>query len=279
MIRFIDRERQSVFKSVKAYLLGYATRVLRRTANALPFGEIKYHVDKLPVGRPRVLICGVYVADKENRAIHLVERFAEANLLDVTQRWCCMRGTPPSPEVARATKMIIPNYRPKWTVMGELISDDWEDFDFVVFCDDDIDVGKGFLEAFIALQQHFDFALAQPARTIRSYVAWPITRRRIFGRARQTNFVESGPFVSMDKRFLPLALPFSELSPMGWGYDHVWPLLAKQAGLKLGIIDAVCIDHRMRPQSALYDTRSELATMIKFLDKTPHMPRASLVTI
>ena len=177
------------------------------------------------------------------------------------------------------TKMISPNYKPKWTMMGELISDDWKDFDFIIFCDDDIEVGVGFLEAFIALQQYYDFALAQPARTIRSYVAWPITRRRFFGRARQTNFVECGPLVSMDRRFLPLALPFSELSPMGWGYDYVWPLLAQQAGLKLGIIDAACVDHRMRQQSSLYDTRREFATMIKFLEKIPHMSRASLVTI
>jgi hypothetical protein len=268
-----------MLKRFRATIDIHAPHLLRRAANKLPLGEIKYHVSELPNGRPRVLICGVYIADKENRVMHLVERFSTATLLDVSQRWCCMRGEPPSSTVAAATTMILPSYRPKWTVMAELIKDDWMNYDFVMFCDDDIEVGDGFIDSFIALQQKYDFALAQPARTIRSYFSWDITRRRFFGRARQTHFVESGPLVSMDKRFLPLALPFSQLSPMGWGYDHVWPLTAKRAGLKLGIIDATSVDHRLRPHNTLYDARNELAIMIKFLEETPHLPQEELVTV
>lgn len=264
---------------LKIIIAKYAPRILRRTANALPLGDIRYRVAEKPAGFPRVLVCGVYVADKENSAAHLVENFSGARSLDVTQRWCCMRGHPPSPALERVTAIVLPDYKPKWTVMAELMADDWAAFDFVIFCDDDIEVGAGFLDAFIALQQHYDFAVAQPARTIRSYVAWKITRRRFLGRARETRFVESGPLVSMDKRFLPMALPFSDLSPMGWGYDHVWPLLARDAGLKMGIIDATSVDHRMRPQSALYDTGKELATAIRYLDRTPHLPREELVTL
>jgi hypothetical protein len=268
-----------MLKRFRARIEKYAALVLRRAANALPLGRIKYQVPDLPRGHPRVLICGVYIGDIENRVMHLVENFSASSLLDVTQRWCCMRGQPPSPVVAAVTTMVLPDYRPKWTVMGELINEDWMDYDLVIFCDDDIDIGEGFLDAFIALQQKYDFALAQPARTIRSGLGWTITRRRVFGRARQTNFVECGPLVSMDKRFLPLAIPFSHSSPMGWGYDFIWPVVAQQAGLKLGIIDATSIDHRLRPQHSLYDARTEYAKMMKFLEETPHLSPEELVTV
>jgi len=258
----------------------YAAQALRLIAKMLPLGDIRYRVPDLPRGRPRVLICGIYIGDQRNSVRHLVEKFSATSLLDVTQRWCCMRGQPPSSIVAAVTTMILSNYEPKWMVMGELLKpDDQINYDLVIFCDDDIEVGEGFLDAFVALQQKYDFALAQPARTIRSSFDWRITRRRFFGRARQTHFVEIGPLVSMDKRFFPLALPFSQLSPMGWGYDHVWPLTAKQAGLKLGIIDATSVDHRMRPQYVLYSRPAETAVMRKFLQVTPHLPREQLVTV
>jgi hypothetical protein len=48
-----------------------------------------------------------------------------------------------------------------------------------------------------------------------------------------------------------LIFPFDEASPMDWVYDFVWPQTIANAGLKMGIIDAVPIAHALR-KSVVY---------------------------
>lgn len=52
-----------------------------------------------------------------------------------------------------------------------------EDYDYVILCDDDIWLPPGFLDAFLGLQQKYDFALAQPARTHNSYIDFTIVEK------------------------------------------------------------------------------------------------------
>ena len=243
----------------------------RRLSRLTPARAIRYAAAELPRGPLRVLVVGVYVANKPSTIEHLVARFAAPASVSVEQRWAAIRGGPPSAAVAAVTRQILPEYRPKWQILGDLIGDDWQSFDYVIFCDDDITVGDEFLDRFLRHQQRFDFALAQPARTWRSYTDWPIVRRRLFTTARQTRFVEGGPLVSMRRDFLALALPFGEESPMGWGYDLVWPVTAQDHGLRLGIVDATPIDHSLRPRGALYAEREVLAQMSRYLSSRRHM--------
>jgi hypothetical protein len=230
------------------------------------------------VGRPRLLIVGVYIANAPNYVTHLVDEFKTATLVDVEQRWACMKGAPPNHSVSAVTAVSLNDFVPKWKLVNDLIAPkDLEQFDYFAICDDDIRVGRGFIDCFVAEQQALDFALAQPARTWRSFTDHGIVRRRLFTRARQTSFVEGGPLVFFRNDFFRINYPFSLESPMGWGYDLTWPIIARERGFMIGIIDSVPLDHSLRVRGALYNDRTEIDIMARYLATRPHV-RASEVS-
>lgn len=232
------------------------------------------------VGRPRVLVIGIYMAQKDNYVEHLVEVFGKARSVFVEQRWVCMRGQPPSEAVKAVTVQTLEDLKPKWQIINELVTpNDLANFDYFLFSDDDVLVADDFAERFFAEQQHLGFALAQPARTWRSFTDHEIVRRRPLLRARQTNFVEGGPMVSFRRDFLSLVYPFSLESPMGWGYDLTWPITARREGLAIGIIDSVPVDHSLRPRGALYRDQEHLVLMSAYLERRPHVRRKEMQTV
>jgi len=250
-------------------MLRLIRQVILRSGKGLPRNR---QTSARIIGRPRLLVLGIYLGLKPNHVKHLVQQFGSAKLVDVEQRWVCMMGAPPSGEVATVTARQLGTYLPKWQQINELIvSDDLERFDYVVVCDDDILLDSYFVDCFIAEQQSLGFALAQPARTWRSWADHPITRRRLFMRARQTNFVESGPLVSFRSDFFKAVYPFSLDSPMGWGYDLNWPIVARERGFMIGIVDSTPVDHSLRTRGSLYDMRSEFGRMTDYLSTRPHV--------
>lgn len=223
-------------------------------------------------GRPKVLVIGIYMAQKSNYVEHLVKVFGSARCISIEQRWVCMMGEPPSKEVRAVTAEIVRTLKPKWQIINELMtSDDLVNFDYFLFSDDDVLVADDFADSFFAEQQQLDFALAQPARTWRSFTDHEIVMRRPLLRARQTNFVEGGPVVSFRRDLLSLVYPFSLESPMGWGYDLTWPIIARSKNLSIGIIDCVPVDHSLRPRGALYHDQEQLALMSAYLAHRPHI--------
>jgi len=64
---------------------------------------------------------------------------------------------------------------------------------WIVVVDDDVALPEGFLDRFLAVCEHLDLTMAQPAQTRASHAAWPVTRRRGGSMARETRFVEIGP--------------------------------------------------------------------------------------
>jgi hypothetical protein len=249
-------------------------RLTRKMALALPGN---HHPRNRPSsarirGRPRVLVIGIYMALEPNHSTHLVKEFSSADLVDVEQRWVCMMGQPPSTEVAAVTVRQLTKYVGKWQLVNELIGlEDLDRFDYFMVCDDDILLGPNFVDRFIAEQQSLDFALAQPARTWRSFTDHAIVRRRLFTRARQTNFVEAGPLVSFRRDFLKAVYPFSLESPMGWGYDLTWPIIARELKVPIGIVDGIPVDHSLRTRSALYDMREQINVMATYLSTRSHV--------
>ena len=249
-------------------------RVTRKIALRVPIDRFpKNCSSRAPVrGRPRLLVLGVYMALKPNYAAHLVKEFSSTDAVAVEQRWVCMMGQPPSEQVAAVTTRRLDHNTPKWPLVNELITpEDLDQFDYFMICDDDILIKPGFVDSFIAEQQSLDFALAQPARTWRSITDHDIVRRRLFTRARQTNFVEIGPVVSFRRDFLKAVYPFSSESPMGWGYDLTWPIVARELGLAIGIIDRTPVDHSLRHPGALYDSGEHYDLMMSYLSKRPHV--------
>src|SRR5579872_3378108 len=109
------------------------------------------------VGQPRLLVVGIYLANAPNHVIPLVEEFAKARRVFVEQRWFCMKGSPPNAAVAQVTRGFGQDFVPKWQLVNKLIGpDDLDRFDYFAVCDDDILVGDGFIDKFIAEQQALD---------------------------------------------------------------------------------------------------------------------------
>lgn len=220
----------------------------------------------------KVLVVGIYLADRENFASHLVSRFHESSQLSVTQRWAALCGTAQDPLVTQVTSISNAQLIPKFRLLNQLLTlENLADYDFIVFTDDDVTLPEGFLEAYIDAQMRYDFALAQPARAWHSFYDHKMVVRKPWLKARETRFVEIGPVFSVDTRAAKCILPFDESSPMGYGYDFCWPVELAKANLKMGIIDAVSVDHSFRPQGVSYSASQNNAVMEQYLSGREHL--------
>lgn len=222
----------------------------------------------------KVLVVGIYLADRENFANHLVRRFSESADLSVTQRWAALCGRSDDAVVSSVTAITSNQLVPKFKLLNQLLAlDDLKNYDFIVFADDDVVLPQGFLDAYLEAQRRYGFALAQPARAWHSFYDHKMVVRKPWLKARETRFVEIGPVFSLDARAAKVILPFDESSPMGYGYDFCWPVEIAKAGLKMGIIDAVSVDHSFRPQGASYSAAHNNAVMEKYLSGRDHLTR------
>ncbi|MGH2867353.1 MAG: glycosyltransferase family 2 protein [Solirubrobacteraceae bacterium] len=146
-------------------------------------------------------------------------------------------------------------------------------YDWLLAIDDDVWLPRGFLNGFVFLAERFDLALAQPAHRARSHAAWAITRRRLGSVVRETPWVEIGPVVAFHRRTFEALLPFPELR-MGWGLDSHWAAVARQAGWRLGIVDALAIRHGLRATASAYGRDEAIAEGRRFLADRPHLGRS-----
>lgn len=230
----------------------------RHPSNALPARlEQRRPAHRSPLvchaPRGRVLAAAICLADRENTARDVQLRLSESRRFDVDQAW--IRVGNPSADVPplRRPYSMAPVLRPKYALLNELLSTvALERYDFLILLDDDILLPYGFLDAFLDLQDHLDFRIAQPARTANSYIDLPIVEEHPGLLARRTLFVEQGPVISFHRSVLPRILPFDMRSPMGWGYENVWSTLIEELGLRMGIIDATPVDHSIRRPVANY---------------------------
>ena len=244
---------------------------MRRTARVPP--------EASGFGGAKVLILGVYLADRINTVEHLAERFASADGLEVEQRWMSLKGAPATPRLESITRIADAAPAPKFALVNRLLEPgDVGRFDFIIVCDDDIFLPRNFLPAFIAYQRMFDFAIAQPSRAWHSHFDLAFVLRRPGLLARQTRFVESGPMVSFRRDAARLLMPFDAASQM-WGLDFVWPDVIERQGLTLGIVDKLSVDHSLRPQATSYKKAAEDAAMHRYLSTTPHLSMAEAFTV
>lgn len=254
------------------------TDVLRRIAHAFAPLEIRRGKSRelalqiTPQSRPKVLVLGVYMGDRVNLIDHLVPTLAASIHCQITQRWVAIGSVSEQSDVRAVTLLEVHERTPKFTLINRMISQaDIAEHDYIMVCDDDVRLPADFTDRFIGWQQHCDFALAQPARTWNSFVDHSFVRRSLLCKARETRFVEIGPIFCMSRAMAELIVPFDKTSVMGWGYDLVWPVIAKQHGLKLGIVDDAAVDHSIRARGALYETRGEMECMAAMLSQREHL--------
>ena len=187
--------------------------------------------------------------------------------------WQLMRRRP------WVTALVAARPEPKFALLNRLLRpSDVDDFDFVIACDDDIYLPRGFLPAYIAFQQKFDFAVAQPSRAWHSHFDHSFALRRPWLQARQTRFVECGPLVSLRRDAARLLLPFDQQDEM-WGIDLVWAEVIDRHRMRMGVVDALSVDHSLRPQASTYDKATEAAAMNNYLSNRPHIPMHKVFTV
>ena len=143
--------------------------------------------------------------------------------------------------------------------------------DWLLLFDDDVVLPHAFLDSFIALCEHHDLTLAQPAHKHMSHAAWRVTRRRVASVVRETRFVEIGPVTAIHRRAFDILLPFPDLH-MGWGLDAHWGALAAEHGWRIGVVDATPIRHT-RPVAGDYPRDEAVAEARDFLSDRPYISR------
>src|SRR5262245_36335279 len=219
-----------------------------------------------------VLIVGVYLLDKPSYIRQLKNDLSRSSRWEIEQRWIGLGTSLVPGEIADVTlRKVIPPAM-KFPLLNQLLAEAKLDgFQFVIVCDDDITFPKNFVDRYLELVTRYDFALAQPARTHDSFIDHPFVERLDGLVARRTRFVEIGPLFSVHQRAFELIFPFDEASPMGWGYDFVWPQIMANAGLKMGIIDGVPIGHSLRKSVSYYQHEKAHGESEEFLAHRLHL--------
>lgn len=221
----------------------------------------------------RVLVLGVYLADKPGNIDDIVARLGEASSCAVKQKWVAVGGEAPTARVAEVTVKYLKEPKPKYEILNNLLSgEEWDRYDYVINADDDIVLPLGFLDVFLDFQDRLAFAIAQPARTRNSYFDHPIVQQHKGVYARRTMFVEIGPFISFHKYAYGDVFPFDLTSDMGWGYENIWAYRMRRRGMKMGIIDATPVDHSIRKPVAHYSWERADRGRKALLSKHPHLP-------
>ncbi|MEA2397108.1 MAG: hypothetical protein QOK25_664 [Thermoleophilaceae bacterium] len=144
--------------------------------------------------------------------------------------------------------------------------------DWTLVVDDDVTLPRRFLDRFLAVCERLDLSLAQPAQTLASFAAWPVTRRRAGVLARETRFVEIGPVTCFRRDAASELTPFAPLR-YGWGLDLHWAALAAERGWRLGIVDALPARHEHAAVAASYSSRDATEEARRFLADHPFVDR------
>jgi hypothetical protein len=141
--------------------------------------------------------------------------------------------------------------------------------DWVLIVDDDVAVGRHFLDRLLIVAERFRLNLAQPALSRASYGWWNVNRRRP-ALVRETRFVEIGPAVLMHRDAYRALPPFPE-EGMGWGLCLHWAALAEREGWRLGVIDAVPVRHESRRVASAVDVKAARAAAERLLADREHI--------
>lgn len=211
------------------------------------------------------------LADVANFADSIAQSLASSRGWTVEQQWVAI-GKSQLRDASLQVVETLSSSEPKFVILNRVLgSTNLCDYDYVIITDDDIELPPFFLDRYLAWVEKYDFALAQPARTHDSYIDHRFVEQLNGITARQTRYVEIGPLFSVRADALPILMPFDVTTPMGWGYDFTWPLAMEAAKLKLGIVDAVPVNHKLREPVANYVHSDADGQMTKYLAGRPHL--------
>jgi hypothetical protein len=246
--------------------LSFLTRPVRRELFSRGF----WGSNQPPKNSPpalNILVIGIYLTDHPSQAARLVRDFNKSALHKVDQVWISLgRQDCLDPFLKKVTAYRFENPIPKFSLLNQVVKEvGVEKYDYILFSDDDVALSPDFLDNYIAWVHDLGFSIAQPARTRYSHRNHKFCTNKFFVKARETRFVEIWPVFSFDKKSAAVLLPFSEKSPMGWGFDYVWPVIAAKNNMRMGIVDATPVDHSYRGQSKTYKSHRAYQDMVDYL--------------
>jgi hypothetical protein len=227
----------------------------------------------------RVLVAGVYLLDKPSYINDITCEFERSQGVQVEQRWVAL-GQGEIPAGLRPITVLHSSMSEgKFVLVNKVLQKDYDGFDYIVICDDDIVLHAGFLPSFLRLVERHGFALSQPARSHDSFIDHHFVEQLDGLSARQTRFVEIGPIFCVRRDAFGLLLPFDESAKMGWGLDFTWPLLIENAHLTAGIVDATIVKHSLRPPVSHYSYDETAQAMRAYLAGRPHLSKSEAFQI
>ena len=228
----------------------------------------------------RTLIVGVYLLDHENYADPISQEFSSADNWQVSQSWAALGNGAIPESLSHVTSLVAREPTPKFTLLNRLLAEhQLQEYEFVLVVDDDIRLPPHFLDDYLEVVSQCDFALAQPARTRQSFIDHLFVSQLPGIDARETRFVEIGPLFSISRAAFDFLIPFDEESPMGWGYDFVWPVTLAQQSLRLGIVDKTPIAHDLRKPVSHYRHSDADRQMQDFLAQRDHLELSKAFSI
>jgi hypothetical protein len=215
----------------------------------------------------RILIVGIYLTDFPSQASQLVRDYAASSQHHVEQQWAALGRQPAADaQLSQLTATQSKHMIPKFLLLNQMLrGQDLSPYDYIIFSDDDVALCPDFIDHYIGWVHHFGLSIAQPARTPYSHRDHKFCLQMRAVKARETRFVEIGPLFSFDRQAIASLLPFNENSPMGWGQDLVWPVIAEKQQLRMGIVDATPVDHSYRAQSKTYKSKQAWQAMQDYL--------------
>ncbi|GEO89798.1 hypothetical protein AFL01nite_21250 [Aeromicrobium flavum] len=160
----------------------------------------------------------------------------------------------------------------KFQNLNDLVEGVGTESDWLLIIDDDVLLPPGFLDRMIEVCRRCDFALAQPAQSRTSNANWPIAKRHFLSLARETRFVEIGPVTLVRRDAVQLLTPFPADLRFGWGLDFVWSDVMRRHGLRLGIVDALAVEHSSRAVASTYSWDRAQEEGREFLKTVDHAP-------
>ena len=150
------------------------------------------------------------------------------------------------PDIYRAEDIRrIDSKGPKWPPLQALIEGNpqfLDDYDYVWFPDDDLEMAKADMNRFFDICKQNSLELAQPSLTARSPVTHPLVLNNSWSKVRFTNFVEVMAPCFSAPCLRRLVGTFGE-TRSGWGIDWLWPRLVPNPGSGIAIVDDVVIHH------------------------------------
>ena len=227
-----------------------------------------------------VLVAGIYLGDQPNHIKEIVSIFRSTRDWEVKQVWGSLGKIDDELTIKEVTVINSLQYQPKFPFLNAMLKTvEWERYDFIILSDDDIGLPQDYLDRFLERQSRFDLAVAQSAMTHNSLRSHTFMEKLEGIQVRKTRFVEIGPLVSFRRDAFALIFPFDESSPMGWGYDLVWPVLMEKAGLSMGIIDGIPVEHTLRNPCTHYNLEQAFSVRDEFLAAHDHLDLEEAFTI